>query len=581
MKTTIGSKRVMARIYICMVLIFISVGSLGHTAFAEEKQAGQNSFDTTEALIDLLRQKGVISDEEANGFMERHKQKVSSTGQVITITPDGDQEENLRKVSKGVTEKLTKDLNNLKESYEFRSGDLIKRSILLEREVQRLEEMLTEDYKPQLQKSSWAQRVRFGGDIRLRHESVLFDDDNATDIEDPNSPNTTINTTNDEHRQRMRLRVGMKAKIVDNTDKNTGKVEAGIRVATGSVSNPVSTNHTLGHSSNDKSDIVLDRAYLKWSWRPEAEVWGNKIPELSLTGGIMKNPWKSTSLVWDSDLAFEGVVLNFKTDTNQMNSMSAFTTLGYFPLEESSWTESDKFMLGAQIGFKHRPTYGWEYQIAAAYYDYSNVEGQPISSVTLTTDETRELERMMPKYMQKGNSTFSMSTGDGDSYNHYGLLSDFKLVNVTGKVTNTLWFPIQAVLYWDWVKNLGYDTQEMSDKSGASVSYFESVSGDTGYQAGIKVGFPKPRERWDWNVFVEYRYLESDAVIDAFTDSDFHLGGTNAKGFMLGAELGLYNNVWLSIRWMSANEIEDMQITNTQSDDLSVDTIQVNLNAEF
>ena len=34
----------------------------------------------------------------------------------------------------------------------------------------------------------------------------------------------------------------------------------------------------------------------------------------------------------------------------------------------------------------------------------------------------------------------------------------------------------------------------------------------------------------EWNFGVFYKYLEADAVLDAFTDSDFHGGGTDAEG---------------------------------------------------
>ena len=546
----------------------------------------QNNFDTTEALIDLLKEKGIINNKEAQSFLKRHQEQAKSTRQVITIQPpenQEDQEAYIRNVNKGVTEKLTKDLNDLKENYEYRSEDLVKRSILLEREVERLEEMLTEEHKPQLQKSSWAQRIRFGGDIRLRHESILYDKGNATNVYKVTSDSTStelMNTTRDEHRQRARIRVSAKAKLMDPSDVNVGKVTAGFRLATGSITNPVSTNYTLGDDSDDRANLVLDRAYVKWTFRPEEEILGNMIPEVSLTGGVMENPFFSSSLVFDSDLAFEGVALGLKTDTNEMNKWSSFLTLGYFPLEESEWTQRDKYMLGGQIGFKHRPAYGWEYKLGVSYFQYENVEGFPITSTTRTTADDRELERMAPKYLQKGNSLFDMDQ-TGTNGTTYGLMSDFRLLNITGQIENSLFFPIRIRLYWDWVKNLGYDPDSMAAKISTTKKYIESVSGDIGYQIGLKVGDPKPRERWAWNVSVEYRYLESDAVLDAFADSDFHLGGTNSKGYILGAELGLYENVWLSARWMSANEIDDMQRVDTQLDDLSVDILQLNVNAEF
>ena len=548
---------------------------------AQDPPKTESGFDTTEALIELLQKKGVINQKEATGFLKRHKDQLKSTGKVVTIQHEDNQEEYLKRISKGVTSGLTEDLNNLKQRYEFRSNDLVKKTIVLEREIARLEDMLTEEYKPQLQKSSWAQRIRFGGDIRLRHESTLFDEDNATDIADVNNPGENINTTKDRHRERIRLRLGVKAKILDPSDVNVGKVEAGIRLASGSVNNPVSTNHTLGSSGDSKSDLVLDRAYLKWTFRPREEIFGDMIPEISFTGGIMKNPWVSmTSLVWDSDLAFEGYSVNFQTDTNEMNPFSAFTTIGYFPLEEAEFIQSDKFMVGGQIGFKHRPTYGWDYQLAAAYFGYENVEGRTFTNTTQTDEDDRWLALLGPKYWQKGNSFYNMDQR-GLGSTTYGLLSDFDLLNFSAKLDYSGFFPIHVVLYGDYVKNLSYDAAAMAKKSGSDTATIEGISGDTGYQFGIKVGHPKPRERWAWNISLEYRYLESDAVMASFTDSDFHLGGTNARGFILGGELALYQNVWLAARWMSANEIDDMEQSSDQTDDLSVDTFQINLNAEF
>ena len=62
-------------------------------------------------------------------------------------------------------------------------------------------------------------------------------------------------------------------------------------------------------------------------------------------------------------------------------------------------------------------------------------------------------------------------------------------------------------------------------------------------------------------------------MIDAFADSDFGLGGTNLKGYFLGGNLALGENVWASARWMSANEVAGAPY--------AVDVLQVDLNAKF
>ncbi len=82
-------------------------------------------------------------------------------------------------------------------------------------------------------------------------------------------------------------------------------------------------------------------------------------------------------------------------------------------------------------------------------------------------------------------------------------------------------------------------------------------------------------DKWKapWKVFLYYKYLEADAVVDAFTDSDFHLGGTNTKGWILGTEFGLMKNTWLTLRWLTADEIEGPP--------LAIDVLQVDLNASY
>ena len=46
-------------------------------------------------------------------------------------------------------------------------------------------------------------------------------------------------------------------------------------------------------------------------------------------------------------------------------------------------------------------------------------------------------------------------------------------------------------------------------------------------------------------------------MLDAFADSDFHIGGTNAKGWQLGGNYAIAPNVLFGGRWMSAEEIAD------------------------
>ena len=79
--------------------------------------------------------------------------------------------------------------------------------------------------------------------------------------------------------------------------------------------------------------------------------------------------------------------------------------------------------------------------------------------------------------------------------------------------------------------------------------------------------------RGDWQLSVEYRYLQKDAVLDAFTDSDFALGGTNNQGYVLGAQYATSRNTWLSARYMASTEISGLPY--------AVNVLQLYLNAKF
>jgi hypothetical protein len=71
----------------------------------------------------------------------------------------------------------------------------------------------------------------------------------------------------------------------------------------------------------------------------------------------------------------------------------------------------------------------------------------------------------------------------------------------------------------------------------------------------FRVGKPALEKRWDWNAALGYRYIGSDAVIDGFADSAFADGGTNLKGYVVGASVALAERVWMTLRWSSVNSI--------------------------
>ena len=77
----------------------------------------------------------------------------------------------------------------------------------------------------------------------------------------------------------------------------------------------------------------------------------------------------------------------------------------------------------------------------------------------------------------------------------------------------------------------------------------------------------------DWKVFAGYKHIKPDALPDAFNDSAFHLGGTNAKGYYLGGAYAFTDGVFAQGRWLSTDEV--------YSPPLAIDVLQIELNARF
>jgi hypothetical protein len=128
-------------------------------------------------------------------------------------------------------------------------------------------------------------------------------------------------------------------------------------------------------------------------------------------------------------------------------------------------------------------------------------------------------------------------------------------------------------------KNIAFDASDINTKAvnnrgaanGSSIGAFDG--GDTAWNLAFQIGKPAMETFGDWQAAFGYRYVESDAVVDGFTDSDFGGGGTNVQGFTLGGAMAVSPAVRLGLRWMSSDEITGPP--------LSTDILQFDINAKF
>jgi hypothetical protein len=429
--------------------------------------------------------------------------------------------------------------------------------------------------------ASWINSIQFGGDLRLRGESIMLDKGNtAPGVSYPlmttnglsrfpdvsgttnnggNNVNYNYNAQQDSKRSRLRARLAANANVSD-------AVSGGIALATGSLTGPTSTNQTMGQNFN-KEGIFVDRAFIKYS--PAS--W------ISMSGGRFQNPYFGTDLLWADDLNFEGFALAFKPHLTSLATV--FMTAGWFPLNYAVPNKSTSSSLFALQGGLDWPIGEKDnrLKLGAGLFNYSGIRGEK---------QTTQNFQNSPTYLssvygfgQRGNTLFRINAPNSgaapDMATNWGLASNFRELNLTGVVDVAEFDPTHVILTLDWVKNLGFNRNDISRRTGVNITDGKS----TGYLGRIQVGATKMAKRGDWNATLGYRYLGSDAVLDAFTNSDFGLGGTNSKGTVLGVNYGIERNTWVSARWMSSSLIDSLvPMTPTK---FSADLIQLDLNTRF
>ncbi len=485
---------------------------------------GTQNADSVAALVALLEKKNVLSADEAARFTQNAERGTQYAERGTLNSERGTQNEEIEKITANVTEELRKNIQEQVKS---------EVSQELPVEMAKVEQAAAAP--------AWTQRIRFGGDIRLRYENDRYDKNNAV-LFQPSNPTQQMDTTVDQNLFKYRVRVGASMDVND-------QLETVVRLSTGNTTTPVSTNSILGTYFN-KDNVLFDLAYVKWKPEESFTLYGGRIP----------NPFFATDLVWSRDLNFEGVALTARKPVTE--SWTSFLNAGAFPLQQYAFSSQSKWLLAGQLGLTAPDQKGLGYKIGASYYYFSNITG--VLNNPLNPGETNWTA---PLYQQKGNTLFDISGGAGPTL--LALASEFRELNITGTLDIGLWDPYHVVLLGDYVKNLGFNQNDVAMRTGNP-----NVPEDTtGYQIGMSVGHPEIEKFGQWKAYLYYKYLEGDAVVDAFTDPDFHLGGTNAKGWILGTDFAVMKNCWFSLKWLTADQISGPP--------LAIDVFQLDFNAKF
>ncbi|WP_203009010.1 putative porin [Pseudomonas paraversuta] len=318
-------------------------------------------------------------------------------------------------------------------------------------------------------------------------------------------------------RQRIRARLGAYTEI--NPQVNTG-----IRIATGGGDDARSTNQDLDNYF-DKKQLWLDQAYI--DYHPTA------VKDLHLIGGKMPQPWVSMGdVIWDSDINPEGLAATYKHNLGN-SGVEMFGSAGYYTLKDNVDGEGVQFrndlsLYAGQLGARFAPTDSLKVTLGGSVYSYNNDKDS-----TCPTTGTK--------------TTPCALAVNGNSTDEFRLYEGFGQVDIAN-------LPVPLSLYGQYVHNAATD----SDQDNAWL-----------------VGFKSKLNAFslDYN----YRDIQRNAVVGAFTDSDFANGTTGSRGHKIKLGYEIDKNFGLGVTYFLTKAD---YATSTQKD-ANANTLQLDVEAKF
>jgi polyhydroxyalkanoate synthesis regulator phasin len=442
----------------------------------------------------------------------------------------------------------------------------------------------------------------------------------------------TYNTTQQRNQTRVRFRFGADMDLGENFTSGfrIGTGQNGSPVSENQTFGFIGNNGMAQGGNFSSYAIWLDRSFLKY------EIGSDPDRLAAITVGRFDNPFYTpTTIMWANDIGFDGVAAQARYKI--FKGFTPFASVGIFPIyntdlnfpatQQTKQPSNDKYLYAGQAGIDWKITKDLNFKSSAGYYYFQNIEGRvsapgvtPNQEAQMSTDDSR------PGFAQRGNTYMmlrniekvdaydenGLPTGNTQAnyindptqgvdpyyinqFQYFGLVTPYNILSANARLEYRHWEPFVVSVSGEWDRNLAWNSQNIVNNGpvpGPDNNYNQTLvtgpvnnlaqnsggvynynGGNTAWIIQAKIGSGALQKRWDWDLGVSYRYVESDAVIDGFCDSDFGGGGTNLKGYAVGGNLALSKNVFLGARWMSA--------TGIAGPTYKADILQLDLNARF
>ena len=522
---------------------------------------------TTLALIDALVEQGLLSRAKADELLNKARSAAATAAATAAAAVPGS--------AWGQPAKPVVRVPYLSESARAQLKDELRNEVL---GTAREEGWTDGRVLP-----AWVRSIKIEGDLRVRTQGEFMDEENLdaalfrAQTDSPAWAPDLLNTQTDRRRLTLRARLALEAKASDS-------FSSGLRISTGATSGgPTSASQTLGHHFNRYS-IGLDRAWLRWEPR-----FG-----LKAEAGRLAVPFDGSDLIWPDDLSLDGVAGRGELDL--ASGLYGFAVAGAFPLEEFAVSGRDKWLLGGQLGLDWDSGSGWQVRTALGLYDFHNVAGVREDTLPPTGALAGTVAYQLSQYpaavRQKGNTLINLNAPASTAAPVWGLASRFRPMSLSLGVVAKHWDPVQLGLSVDVVKNTGFDLDDIERRAGTSA--VQGLKAKTlGYQARVTVGRARLQDAGDWQAHLAWRHFERDAWVDAYTDTSWHGGGTNYRGFSLGGQYAFDKRATLGLRLISTRNLDDgvrfLAIPgdpgsvsgNLSSAPLKIDTVQLDALVRF
>ncbi|RON20271.1 hypothetical protein BK660_14480 [Pseudomonas brassicacearum] len=331
--------------------------------------------------------------------------------------------------------------------------------------------------------------------------------------------NDGVPNNKDQDRQRIRARLGAYSEI-------NPQVDTGIRIATGSNDDARSTNQDLNNYF-DKKQIWLDQGYV--DYHPDA------IKNLHLVGGKMPQQWVSMGdIIWDSDINPEGLSASYKYPLS--GSTELFGSAGHYTLKDNVDGEGVQFkhdlrLYAGQLGARFAITDSLKMTVGGSIYSYDNDANSACPTTGTVT------------------APCALSVNGNSPNERFKLYEGFGQLDINN-------LPVPLSFYGQYVNNKDASNDQ-----------------DTGWLTGVKT------KLYGFAVDYNYRDVQRNSVVGAFTDSDFANGFTGSRGSKLKVSYELDKNFNLGATYFMATSDQTNASLNKQDSDIN--TLQLDAEAKF